>query len=158
MECEKHPDSEKLYIEKIDLGEGRIRTIGSGLQPHMTADELLDGQVIVFANLKPKKLGGIPSEGMVLCANSDDKSKCELMRPPKGCSIGERIQLEGNPISGAPLPDEYEKVLNPKKKVENKCLDNLKTDGNLIGTFNGFKMITSKGPIKTKSLKDSHIS
>ena len=29
--CEKHPDSEKLYIEKIDLGEGRIRTIGSGL-------------------------------------------------------------------------------------------------------------------------------
>ena len=57
----------------------------------MTADELLDGQVIVFANLKPKKLGGVPSEGMVLCANSDDKLKCELMLPPKGCSVGERI-------------------------------------------------------------------
>lgn len=158
MECEKHPDSDKLYIEKIDLGEGRIRTIGSGLQPHMTAEELLDGHVIVFANLKPKKLGGVPSEGMVLCANSDDKSSCELMRPPKGCSVGERIQLEGNPIDGAPLPQDYEKVLNPKKKVENKCLDNLKTDNKLVGCFNGIKMVTSKGPIMAKKLKNSNIS
>ena len=124
----------------------------------MTMEELLDGQVIVFANLKPKKLGGYPSEGMVLCANSDDKSSCELMRPPKGCNIGERIQLEGNPIDDAPLPEEYEKVLNPKKKVENKCLDNLKTDGNLVGCFNGIKMVTSKGPIVAKSLKNSNIS
>jgi tRNA-binding EMAP/Myf-like protein len=38
VECEKHPDSDKLYIEKIDLGEGRIRTIGSGLQMHCTME------------------------------------------------------------------------------------------------------------------------
>ena len=67
-------------------------------------EEMLEGQIVVFANLKPKKLGGVPSEGMVLCAANEDKSKTELMRPPPGCVIGERIQLQGNPIDGAPLP------------------------------------------------------
>ena len=156
VECEKHKDSDKLYIEKIDLGEGRIRQIGSGLQKHCTIEELLEGQVIVFANLKPKKLGGEPSEGMVMCANGDDK--CELMRPPAGCQIGERIQLAGNPIDGAPLPEDYQPVLNPKKKVENKLLEMLKTNGKLEGCFNGIKMLTSKGPIKCKSLKNANIS
>ena len=75
-ECKKHPESEKLYIEQIDCGEGRLRTIGSGLQAHCTMEEMLEGEIIVFANLKPKKLGGVPSEGMVLCANSDDRSQC----------------------------------------------------------------------------------
>ena len=41
IEAKKHPESDKLYIEQIDLGEGRIRTIGSGLQAHCTIEELL---------------------------------------------------------------------------------------------------------------------
>lgn len=121
-------------------------------------EELLEGQIVVFANLKPKKLGGIPSEGMVLCANNADKTKCELMRPPAGCKIGERIQLNGNPIDGAPLPDEFAAVLNPKKKVEGKLLDVLKTNSKLEGFFNGIKLLTSKGPITCKSIANGNIS
>ena len=77
VECEKHPESEKLYIEKIDLGEddGRIRTIVSGLQPYVPLEEMLEGHCVVFANLKAKKLAGIPSEGMVMCAGSVDGSQ-----------------------------------------------------------------------------------
>ena len=41
VECKKHPDSEKLYIEQIDVGEGSLRTIGSGLQPFCTMEEML---------------------------------------------------------------------------------------------------------------------
>jgi tRNA-binding EMAP/Myf-like protein len=61
---------------------------------------MLDGLVVVFANLKPRKLAGFMSNGMVLCASTDDKSTIELVRPPEGSKVGERIQLTGNPILG----------------------------------------------------------
>ena len=63
----------------------------------------------MFANLKPAKLAGFMSNGMVLCASSADHSKVELVRPPAGSKIGERVQLEGNPIDGDPLSEEKEK-------------------------------------------------
>ena len=64
-------------MEKVDLGEegGKIRTILSGLQEFVTIDEMLDGQCVVFANLKERKLAGIGSEGMVMCAENDDHSE-----------------------------------------------------------------------------------
>ena len=68
---------------------------------------MLDGQCVVFANLKPKKLAGIPSEGMVMCAQDDGRSKVQLMRPPAGSKVGERIQLEGNPVGGQLLDQEF---------------------------------------------------
>ena len=64
-------------MEKVDLGEegGKIRTILSGLQEFVTIDEMLDGQCVVFANLKARKLAGIVSEGMVMCAENGDHSE-----------------------------------------------------------------------------------
>lgn len=56
------------------------------------------GLVIVFANLKPRKLADIMSNGMIMCASNADKSTIELIRPPEGSKIGERVQLTGNPI------------------------------------------------------------
>jgi tRNA-binding EMAP/Myf-like protein len=61
------------------------------------------GLVIVFANLKPRKLVDIMSNGMILCASASDKSVVELIRPPEGSKIGERVQLAGNPILGKEL-------------------------------------------------------
>jgi tRNA-binding EMAP/Myf-like protein len=61
------------------------------------------GLVIVFANLKPRKLVDIMSNGMVMCASMSDKSTIELIRPPEGSKIGERVQLTGNPILGKEL-------------------------------------------------------
>ena len=66
---------------------------------------MLTGLCVVWANLKPRKLADLMSEGMVMCANSDDKSKIEIMRPPEGAKIGERVILEGNPC-GFELPQE----------------------------------------------------
>ena len=68
---------------------------------------MLDGQCVVFANLKERKLAGIGSEGMVMCAENDDHSEVQLMRPPVGSKVGDRIQLEGDPIGGAPLPEVF---------------------------------------------------
>lgn len=100
IECEPHPDSEHLYKEKIDLGEGEPRLIGSGLKGKIPIEEMLSGLVVVFANLKPRKLADFQSNGMVMCASTDDKSVIELIRPPEGSKVGERIQLTGNPVLG----------------------------------------------------------
>ena len=81
---EKNPDSEKLYNEKIDLGNGEVRSIASGLQKMIPIENMRDQMVIVLANLKEKKLAGYPSHGMVLCAEPADGSKAELLQPPEG--------------------------------------------------------------------------
>lgn len=75
------------------------------------------------------------------------------MRPPEGSVVGERIQLEGHPIGGEPLSNDWQKVLNPKRKIERSLLPLLKTNGNCEGEYNGIKMITKAGPIKCESLK-----
>ncbi len=91
LECEPHPDSAHVYREKIDLGEGEPRLIGSGLNGKIPIEEMLSGYVIVFANLKPRKLVDFMSNGMVLCASSEEKSTIELIRPPEGCKVGDRV-------------------------------------------------------------------
>ena len=88
--------SDKLYIEKVDLGEGKLRDIGSGVRAFCTLEEMLNGQfVVVFANLKPRpmKVAGIDSHGMVLFAANDDRTAMEPVRPPAGSKLGERLAL-----------------------------------------------------------------
>lgn len=157
VKCEPHHDSDKLYVEQIDLGEGTLRTIGSGLQKNVPLAEMTEGLVMVFANLKPRKLADLMSEGMVLCASTEDHSVAELMRPPEGCVVGERIQLEGNPIGGKELTSEKQKVLAPKKKFMERCLDKLRTNDKFEGTYNGVRLMTSKGPVVCKSQAGLHI-
>ena len=155
-----HPESEKLYIEQIDLGEpeGKIRTIGSGLQPYVTLDEMLDGKIVVFANLKPKKLGGVPSEGMVLCASNEEHTVVELIRPPADAKIGDRIGFEDSKLIPHFSQDACA-VLNPKRKVEGKVLQHLKTNGDKELIYNGQKLVTSDGKyLHSKSLANVSVS
>ncbi|MDR2943097.1 MAG: methionine--tRNA ligase [Treponema sp.] len=70
---ERHPKADKLYIEHLEVGEGvtgvrEERTIVSGLVPFYTEDQLLGKKIIVAYNLKPAKLRGIESKGMLLAA------------------------------------------------------------------------------------------
>ena len=148
VECAPHPSSENLYVERIDVGEpGKLRTIGSGLQQFIPLSQMTEGLCVVFANLKPRKLGGIMSEGMVMCAKNADQTKFEFIRPPEGSVVGERIQLEGNPILGAQLGSAFEDILNPKKKFSERFLPLLKTNDHFEGTYNGVRLVTSKGVI-----------
>lgn len=156
VECTRHPESAKLYIEKIDLGEGRLRTIGSGLQEFVTLEQMTEGLCIVYANLKPRKLADIMSEGMVMCAGNEEHTVIEIMRPPEGSKVGDRVVLEGNPAGE--LSQEFCSVLNPKRKIAEKVLPLLSTNGDKEGTFNGVKLITSAGVIKSNTLANCRIS
>ena len=72
ISCEKHPDSDKLLILKVDLGEGTPRQIVSGIAKSYTAGQMIGKSVVVVANLKPAIIRGIESNGMLL-AGKDDK-------------------------------------------------------------------------------------
>ncbi len=81
IEIQRHPDAEKLYIEKIDDGSGQERVICSGLVPYLKEEELLGKHVIIADNLKARKLRGIESRGMLLAADYllDGKEKVEVL-------------------------------------------------------------------------------
>ena len=95
MDVWPHPDSDKLFCEKIDCGEafGGVREVASGLQKHYKVEDLKDRMVLVAANLKAKKLGGFPSHGMVLCASTADG--LSFVDPPKGAKPGDAVALPG---------------------------------------------------------------
>ncbi|MDD3296254.1 MAG: hypothetical protein PHU64_02720 [Candidatus Omnitrophica bacterium] len=71
IEVNPHPDAEKLYVLKVDIGE-KVVTLVAGIKPFYEQDSLLGKQVVVLANLEPKTLRGIVSEGMLLAARSKD--------------------------------------------------------------------------------------
>jgi methionyl-tRNA synthetase len=85
--AESIPGSSKLLKLTVDTGEER--TIVAGLANHYKADELENRQVIVFANLKPAKLMGIKSQGMVLAA--EDDSGVYILTPDKDVKPGAKI-------------------------------------------------------------------
>jgi len=90
VEAEEVPKSKKLLKLQVDLGEEKPRQIIAGIKEWYSPDDLKGSQVCVVANLKPAKLMGMLSEGMLLAAKDDD-GLC-LIRPEKsrkpGSSIG----------------------------------------------------------------------
>ncbi len=72
---ERVEKSKKLYKLQVDVGEKELRTIVSGLVPYYKEEELENKQVVVVTNLKPAKLCGTESNGMLLAAGDDDVVK-----------------------------------------------------------------------------------
>ncbi|MBF0274078.1 MAG: methionine--tRNA ligase [Nitrospinae bacterium] len=73
LEAEKVPKSKKLIKTKVDVGEDEPRTILAGISEYYEPEDLVNKQVIVVANLKPVKLMGIESQGMLLCGCEEGK-------------------------------------------------------------------------------------
>ncbi len=69
---EDHPNADKLYVVTIEDGPESTRTVCAGLKGIYEKDQLLGKQVVFVANLKPRKLRGIMSEGMILAADDGD--------------------------------------------------------------------------------------
>ena len=69
LSVRKHPDAEKLYIEEVDCAEAGAEDdlLGPGALPR--GGDIEGADVVVVANLKPRNMAGVPSAGMLLCAN-----------------------------------------------------------------------------------------
>ena len=72
VDIEDHPNADKLYVVTIEDGPDSTRTVCAGLKGIYQKEQLLGKQVIFVANLKPRKLRGIMSEGMILAADDGD--------------------------------------------------------------------------------------
>ncbi|KAK9915773.1 hypothetical protein WJX75_003978 [Coccomyxa subellipsoidea] len=149
VKVDRHPDADSLYVEEIDIGEEQPRQIVSGLVAFVPVEEMLGRRVLVLANLKPAKLRGILSSGMVLCASNDAHDKVEPCLVPEGVEIGERVVFEG--FEGAPEP-----VLNPKKKLWEKIAPELTTNADGVAVYKDIPFMTSNGPI-TSSLANAKV-
>lgn len=78
LACERVPKADKLLKSTLDVGNGQTRTVVSGIAKAYTPEEMVGKTVILVANLKPAKLRGILSEGMILCA-SDEQGNLKLV-------------------------------------------------------------------------------
>ena len=149
INVKKHPDADSLYVEEVDVGEDKPRTVVSGLVKYVPIEEMQNRMVVALCNLKPAKMRGVTSEAMVLCASTQEK--VEVLIPPPGSCPGDRITVEGYP--GDPDP-----VLNPKKKIFETVAPDLKTDGKKIATYKGVPFsVTGKGVVTTQSLIEVQI-
>ncbi|XP_010505817.1 PREDICTED: aminoacyl tRNA synthase complex-interacting multifunctional protein 1 isoform X2 [Camelina sativa] len=135
----KHPSADSLLVEEIDVGEDKVRQVVSGLAKFCNPDDLTNRLVALITNVKPGKLRDVMSQGLVLCASSEDHSVVEPLLPPAGAKPGERVSFAG--IEGKP-----EDVLNPKKKQLEKITPGLYTDENGVATYKGIPFMTSAGP------------
>ncbi len=68
IEAEDHPDADRLYVLKIDIGEEELRTIVAGIKKSYTPEELVGKKILVIANLEPAEIRGVTSNGMLLAA------------------------------------------------------------------------------------------
>ena len=122
IETNDHPSAEKLYIEKIDVGEDKPRQIISGLKDYYKKEELLGKKVVVVANLKPAKLRGEISQGMILAA--DDKKKVGLIYADS--KIGENLTCKNKKADNSTeiTIDDFFKIKlksNGTKILHNNC-------------------------------------
>lgn len=98
MEVSRHPDADKLYVLKVDDGRIKDRIIVSGLVGFFTEEELLNKDIVIADNLKPRKMRGIDSNGMLLAASyekEDGDEVLELVSAPNA-SVGTRLTLKGH--------------------------------------------------------------
>jgi len=152
-----HPDADGLYVEEIDVGEEKPRTVVSGLRNFLQPEDLQDRSVVLLCNLKPAKMRGVMSQGMLLAAsrtNMDGVREVIPLDPPAESTPGSRVFVEGYSHSELGEPDEQ---LNPKKKVFETLKPQLLTSDENVAEFNGFPMRTDVGVVTAK-LKNAEIS
>jgi methionyl-tRNA synthetase len=87
--CEEVKKSKKLLCSQVKIGS-QVKQIVSGIKQHYTAEEMVGKKVMVLVNLKPAKLAGVLSEGMLLCAEDAD-GNLALMTPEKEMPAGAEI-------------------------------------------------------------------
>ena len=90
LECQRVKGADKLLVSQIQIG-GEVRQIVSGIAKYYTPEEFVGKQVIVVTNLKPVKLRGVLSQGMILCATDEKGGYC-VIRPEADVAPGAEVR------------------------------------------------------------------
>ena len=119
--CEEIPKSRNLYKLMVDCGEKNLRQIVSGISQYYSPEDLINQKIVVLTNLKPRKMMGILSEGMLLAADVNnepfllkiDEKKAEKLKVIYGLATGKgKTQIKKNL---QPIIDELCQEINKAK-------------------------------------------
>jgi methionyl-tRNA synthetase len=156
IKIERHPKADKLYIICLELGEDESReerTIVSGLVPFYSEDQLLGKKIIVAYNLKPARLRGVESHGMLLAAG-DNKGlsrdgqaaeRCEVLDAGT-CPAGTRLLAENEEVSQTPPEIDIDTFFSMPIEVKN-----------FIVQSNGKNLCFDGIPVKTSVISDAEV-
>ncbi|ULQ60018.1 methionine--tRNA ligase [Brucepastera parasyntrophica] len=150
IKIEKHPDAEKLYIETLDDGSGTERVILSGLVPYLKEEDLLGKSIIIADNLKPRKMRGIESRGMLLAADYTDAAGNEQVEvlDSSWAVPGTPVMLEGADSSiEKPAEIDADTFFSVKMKIIDNAV-----------TVNGKKLLIGGKPVMTKYASSGEVS
>lgn len=150
VKVENNPEADKLYIETLDDGSGQQRIIQSGLRAYLQPEELLGKNIILAANLAPRKMKGIESHGMLLAAdykNAEGKDCVEVLTAP-WAQPGTKVILEGADESFK-KPDEI--TADDFFSVEIKVTDK-------VVAINGTKLIADGKNLTTEFAVNSSVN
>lgn len=92
LKVEEIENADKLYKLEVDIGEEKPRILVAGIKKFYKKDELKGKKCVLFVNLESRVMRGIKSEGMLLAAESEDKSKVILLVPEKDIEAGSKIR------------------------------------------------------------------
>jgi len=146
--AKKHPDADSLYVEEIDVGEEKPRTVISGLVKFIPEAEMQDRMAVLLCNLKPSKMRGIMSEAMVMCASTPEK--VEILAPPPGAKPGDVVEVKG--FNRAP-----DAQLNPKKKIFEAVAPDLLVNSTHQATYKGELWTVNDSPVTSQTLAGVNI-
>ena len=90
LKAEDIEGADKLYKLTVDIGDEK-RTLAAGIKEFYTKEELEGKRCVVFANLAPRTMRGVESQGMILAAGSKETNTCVLIAPEKDVEIGSKI-------------------------------------------------------------------
>jgi len=89
-QAELHPQADKLLVLQVDLGSEK-RQLVAGIRGHYELAALVGQQIVVVANLAPRMMRGVESQGMLLAATSDDQSQVILLTTERPLAPGARV-------------------------------------------------------------------
>ncbi|MCD6330832.1 MAG: methionine--tRNA ligase [Thermoplasmata archaeon] len=120
IKVEDHPNADKLYILELDVGELGKRRIVAGIKPWYKKEELIGKKIVLLANLKPAKIRGVKSEGMLLAVDRAGEAVLLLANAKEGSGVFVE-GIESNPAEKISY-EEFAKVEMKSKdgKVEYK--------------------------------------
>lgn len=142
-----HPDSDKLYIEDVDIGNGVIKKVVTGVRKHIPIEKMRNRLVVCFCNIKPSKVAGVDSDAMLFAASSEDKSKIELLDPPSNCPVGTRVMF-GNLTVTNPVP------VDKKGNLWKSCVDFCTINADGKASYKGQLLHVPQGNITVPSLRN----
>lgn len=90
-QAEPHPNADKLLVLQVELANGQMRQILAGIRAYYSPEQLVGRQIVVVANLAPRAMRGLESQGMLLAASSADRSQVIVLTPERPIEAGAKV-------------------------------------------------------------------